>query len=133
LVEQVGFAQAYSFKYSARPGTPAAAMPYQIEEAEKSDRLAVLQQLLTEQQRAFNAACVGKEFDILFEKPGRAANQIVGRSPYLQPVHIEGTAELIGDITKVRITAHGANSLSGRPADRAAPAHDVTIRAGTPA
>lgn len=133
LVEQVGFAQAYSFKYSARPGTPAAAMPYQIEEAEKSHRLAVLQQLLTEQQRAFNAACVGKDFDILFEKPGRAANQIVGRSPYLQPVHIEGTAELIGDITKVRITAHGANSLSGRPADRAAPAHDVAIRAGTPA
>ncbi len=131
LVANVGFAQAYSFKYSARPGTPAAAMPYQIDEAEKSDRLQILQQLLNEQQQAFNAACVGQDFDILFEKPGRGAGQIVGRSPYLQPVHIEGTADLIGNITQVRITAHSANSLSGtRVVDRDATPLDSTRQAG---
>ena len=92
LVEQVGFAQAYSFKYSPRPGTPAAEME-QIDEAVKADRLARLQDLLERQQRAFNRSLIGRTLDVLFEKPGRLAGQIVGRSPYLQPVQVECTRE----------------------------------------
>jgi tRNA-2-methylthio-N6-dimethylallyladenosine synthase len=110
LVEQVGFAQAYSFKYSARPGTPAAEME-QVPEDIKAERLARLQALLDSQQRKFNTTTVGREFDVLFEKPGRLAGQLVGRSPYLQPVQANAPTELIGSIARVRIVEAGANSL----------------------
>lgn len=113
LVEQVGFAQAFSFKYSARPGTPAATIEEHVEEAEKSARLKTLQGLLEGQQRSFNASCVGKTFPVLFEKPGRDAGQLVGRSPYLQPVHASADNRLLGQIHPVEIAAASKNSLSG--------------------
>jgi tRNA-2-methylthio-N6-dimethylallyladenosine synthase len=112
LVEKVGFAQAFSFKYSRRPGTPAASAEAQVSESVKSDRLDVLQRLLKRQQRDFNEACVGKILPILLEKPGRHDGQLVGRSPYLQSVHVAATAGL-GEIVPVLILGAGANSLSG--------------------
>ncbi len=116
LVREVGYAGAYSFKYSRRPGTPAAAMAGQVDEAAKRDRLARLQALLEAQQRAFNADLVGRTLPVLFEKPGRRAGQIVGRSPYLQAVHCEGRPDLIGRIAPVAIVSAGQNSLAGRRA-----------------
>lgn len=113
LVREVGFASAFSFKYSRRPGTPASAMPGQVEEEVKAERLERLNQLLDEQQRAFNAAQVGKVLPVLFEKPGRHAGQIVGRSPYLQAVHCEGGEQLIGKIVPVRIESAAKMSLGG--------------------
>ena len=113
LVRDVRFAQAYSFKYSQRPGTPAAGAPGQVPEAEKDRRLQALQALLREQQARFNAACVGATMDVMFTGPGRHPGQIVGRSPYLQPVHIDGSANLIGDELAVSIRAALPNSLSG--------------------
>ena len=112
LVERVGFAQAYSFKYSPRPGTPAAEM-MQVEEPVKTSRLARLQDLLERQQRAFNHSLVGRTLDVLFEKPGRLAGQIVGRSPYLQPVQVSAPMSRIGSIASVRIVETGRNSLFG--------------------
>src|ERR1700674_137239 len=113
LVRAVGFAQAYSFKYSPRPGTPAATAEDQIAELIKAERLARLQALLQEQQRAFNHACLGRSLDILFEKPGRLAGQLVGRSPYLQPVNVMAPATLIGTVAPVRVVEIGPNSLFG--------------------
>jgi len=113
LVRDVGYAQAFSFKYSPRPGTPAAAARKQIPEDVKDARLQALQALLTEQQNAFNASCEGKTFSVLFEKPGRKEGQAVGRSPYLQPVHVDGAADLIGQIRDVRVETAGPNSLKG--------------------
>ena len=113
LVRAVGFAQAYSFKYSPRPGTPAATAEDQIPEPIKAERLARLQALLEEQQRAFNHACLGRTLDILFEKPGRLAGQLVGRSPYLQPVNVMAPATLIGTVAPVRVVEIGRNSLFG--------------------
>jgi tRNA-2-methylthio-N6-dimethylallyladenosine synthase len=112
LVRAVGFAQAFSFKYSPRPGTPAAAAPGQVPEAEKDARLRELQALLREQQGAFNADCVGRVVPVLFTGTGRHAGQIAGRSPWLQPVHANGPASLIGRIAEVKITAANPNSLS---------------------
>ncbi len=112
LVETVGFAQSFSFKYSPRPGTPASLEP-QLDEATKSERLARLQSLLTAQQQAFNAACVGRELVVLFERPGRWPGQLVGRSPYLQPVHAALDPAAVGTLQRVRITAAGQNSLAG--------------------
>ena len=83
-MREIGFAQAFSFKYSPRPGTPAASAADQVPEPVKAERLAELQALLQQQQRAFNAACVGRVLPVLFEKPGRHDGQLVGRSPYLQ-------------------------------------------------
>ncbi|MCC7428394.1 MAG: tRNA (N6-isopentenyl adenosine(37)-C2)-methylthiotransferase MiaB [Alphaproteobacteria bacterium] len=114
LVRRVGFAQAFSFKFSPRPGTPAAAAPAQVAEAEKEARLAGLQALLTEQQHAFNAAQEGRVLPVLFDKPGRHPGQVVGRSPYLQPVHLFGPQTVIGTVAPVRITAAHPNSLAGR-------------------
>jgi tRNA-2-methylthio-N6-dimethylallyladenosine synthase len=114
LVREVGFAQAFSFKYSPRPGTPAATAEEQVPEPVKAERLARLQTLLGEQQRAFNASCVGCILPILFEKPGRHSGQLVGRSPYLQAVHAEAAAERIGEIVPVQILAAEANSLAGQ-------------------
>ncbi len=113
LVREVGHAAAFSFKYSRRPGTPAAALPGQVAEEVKDERLARLNALLDEQQKAFNAAQVGKVLPVLFEKPGRHPGQLSGRSPYLQAVHCEGPAELIGQIAPVRIEAAAKMSLGG--------------------
>ena len=113
LVRDVGFAQAFSFKYSPRPGTPAATAPEQVPEPVKAERLARLQELLRAQQRAFNAASVGRVLPVLFDKPGRHRGQIVGRSPYLQSVHAAAEAARIGDIVPVMITAAEPNSLAG--------------------
>ncbi len=112
LVETVGYAQAYSFKYSPRPGTPAAERD-PVDPAEADDRLQRLQALLTQQQRATQEAMVGRETSVLFEKPGREPGQMVGKSEYLQSVHAEAPVELRGQIARVRITAAQANSLTG--------------------
>ena len=111
LVETVGYAQAFSFKYSIRPGTPGAELGQQVDENVKAERLERLQTLLFAQQRAFAAGCVGKEIDLLLEKPGRMPGQLVGRSPWLQPVNIDAKGSEIGDIIRVRITGTGPNSL----------------------
>ena len=113
LVEAVKYAQAFSFKYSPRPGTPASTAARQVPEDVKSARLLELQTLLAAQQGAFNAGCGGRVMDVLFEKPGRKAGQAVGRSPYLQPVHVEDAAGLIGEIRSVRIAEVLPNSLRG--------------------
>jgi tRNA-2-methylthio-N6-dimethylallyladenosine synthase len=113
LVRAVGFAQAYSFKYSQRPGTPAAGAPGQVPEAEKDRRLQALQALLREQQQRFNAGCVGLVLPVLFTGPGRHPGQIAGRSPFLQPVHVSGNVDLVGSESMVRIVAEHPNSLAG--------------------
>ena len=113
LVRQVGYASAFWFKYSPRPGTPAAAMPKQVGDAVMDERLNALQTLLLEQQQTFKAGLVGKTLDVLFEKPGRYGSQAIGRSPYLQSVFVEDAAHLLGRIVPVRIDAVGANSLQG--------------------
>jgi tRNA-2-methylthio-N6-dimethylallyladenosine synthase len=113
LVDEVGFAGAYTFKYSPRPGTPAADMAEQVPDDTKSERLYRLQAAIDRQQAQFNAGCVGVTFPVLFEKPGRDAGQIVGRSPYLQPVHVIGPSSLIGELRDVSITDVGAYSLFG--------------------
>ena len=114
LVREVRHAAAFSFKYSRRPGTPASAMPGQVDEAVKAERLARLQALLDQQQVAFNAATVGRTVPVLFERIGRNPGQIVGRSPYLQGVHTTGPESLIGQIAAVEITAASRQSLTGR-------------------
>ncbi|MFL5298166.1 MAG: tRNA (N6-isopentenyl adenosine(37)-C2)-methylthiotransferase MiaB [Phenylobacterium sp.] len=113
LVREVGYASAFSFKYSRRPGTPAAAMPGQVAEAVKEERLARLQALLDEQQRTFNAAQAGRTLPVLFEKRGRHEGQLIGRSPYLQAVHATAPDRLIGQIVPVRIEDAAKNSLAG--------------------
>ena len=112
LVRQVKFAQTFSFKYSKRPGTPAAAALKQISEKVKDERLQALQKLLQQQQDAFNDAAISKTMAVLFEKPGRGPGQFVGRSPWLHPVHAEGE-DLIGKILPVKIIARTSNSLKG--------------------
>ncbi len=114
LVRAVGFAQAYSFKYSLRPGTPAAAAPGQVDEAEKDRRLQVLQALLARQQAAFNAGAAGLDVPVLFTHPGRRPGQIGGRTPWLQPVHVDGPLQHIGSVLPVTILAGNPNSLTGR-------------------
>jgi tRNA-2-methylthio-N6-dimethylallyladenosine synthase len=113
LVREIGYAQAFSFKYSPRPGTPAAAAGKQIRDEVKSARLHALQELLSAQQDAFNASSRGRVFPVLFEKHGSKAGQAVGRSPWLQPVHVENAADLIGTISPVRIADVLPNSLRG--------------------
>ncbi|MFQ6550034.1 tRNA (N6-isopentenyl adenosine(37)-C2)-methylthiotransferase MiaB [Aestuariibius sp. 2305UL40-4] len=112
LVREVGYGQAYSFKYSTRPGTPAAEKP-QIDDGVASDRLQRLQALLSEQQRAAQEAMVGRDVSVLFERAGRMPGQMAGKSEYLQAVHVEGDGIAIGDLRRVRVTASGPNSLSG--------------------
>jgi tRNA-2-methylthio-N6-dimethylallyladenosine synthase len=113
LVREVGYATAFSFKYSRRPGTPAAAMPGQLDEAVKDERLARLNALLDEQARAFNSSQVGKVLPVLFERPGRHTGQLIGRSPYLQAVHATAPDRLIGQIVPVRIGSAARMSLAG--------------------
>ena len=112
LIRDVGFAQAYSFKYSPRPGTPAAGAPSVVPEPEKDRRLAELQALLRTQQDEFNARTVGLEIPVLVTGPGRHAGQIGGRSPYLQAVHMDGPVSLTGQIVPVKIRGLSSNSLS---------------------
>lgn len=113
LVKQIGFAQSFSFKYSPRPGTPAANMEDQVPDALKSERLTRLQYLLTNQQDRFNAGTVGQTIPVLFERTGRNVGILLGRSPYLQLVQAEADMNLLGQIRPVAIRAHGPGSLSG--------------------
>jgi len=113
LVERVGYAQAYSFKYSPRPGTPAASISEQVPDAVKSERLGRLQERLNAQQLEFNRASVGRAMEVLLDRPGRDAGQLVGRSPFMQAVHTEAPASALGSIVRLRITAAHANSLAG--------------------
>lgn len=115
LVREVGYASAFSFKYSPRPGTPGAEMAGHVPEKLKDERLHTLQALLVEQQQAFTASMVGRTMTTLIEKPGRQAGQKVGRSPWLQPVIVDEKAGEIGDIIEVRITRPGFNSLYAEP------------------
>ena len=115
LVETVRYAQAFSFKYSPRPGTPGAERDDHIDEEVKSARLERLQALLRAQQLEFAQGCVGTTIDLLLEKPGRKAGQLIGRSPYLQPVIVGANPSQIGDIIQVRITDTGTNSLFAEP------------------
>ena len=113
LAARARFAQAFSFKYSARPGTPAAALEDQVPEALKRERLYALQSLIDGDRHAFDRATVGRRLEVLFEARGRKPGQIAGRSPYLQAVHVEGPETLIGKIAAVDIAAASQNSLTG--------------------
>ena len=117
LVDEIGFAGAFSFKYSPRPGTPGAEMAEQVPEELKSERLYRLQAAIDRNQASFNARCLGRTFDVLFEKPGRHPGQLVGRSPYLQPVQVMAAPSMVGEIAAVTITEISANSLFGTLAD----------------
>jgi tRNA-2-methylthio-N6-dimethylallyladenosine synthase len=114
LIEAVGYASAFSFKYSPRPGTPGAELPEQVPDRIKSERLAKLQDLIAKQQDAFNQGCIGRVLPVLFDKEGRRKGQIGGRSPYLQAVHAVGNMSLIGTIQPVEILEAGKNSLLGK-------------------
>ena len=118
LVNEIGFAQSFSFKYSPRPGTPAADLTTQIPEVLKTDRLLRLQAVLEGQQAAFNAAAIGTVTPVLFERIGRDTGQLVGRTPHQQLIHVNGTAASVGQIAPVDVTASRQMSLSGvmRPA-----------------
>jgi tRNA-2-methylthio-N6-dimethylallyladenosine synthase len=119
LVEEIGFAQAFSFKYSIRPGTPGAVMEHQVPEPVKDERLQRLQALLNAQQVAFNRSMIGRVLPVLFEKPGRHEGQLVGRSPYLQAVHATADRSEIGSIVGLRIEDIGHFSLAGSRIDPA--------------
>jgi tRNA-2-methylthio-N6-dimethylallyladenosine synthase len=112
LVEAVNYAHAFSFKYSPRPGTPAAVMEDQISPAVMNERLQRLQALLNGQQQAFNQASVGERCEVLLERPGKKPGQLIGKSPWLQSVHLE-TDAAIGDLVEVELLAAGPNSLAG--------------------
>ena len=120
LVGDIGYATAFSFKYSKRPGTPASTMRKQIPEDVKTARLAALQKLLLKQQYAFDDSQIGKVLPVLFEKSAREQGQIMGRTPYLQPVHVHVDAGLIGQVADVRIERRTANSLHGALAGKRA-------------
>jgi tRNA-2-methylthio-N6-dimethylallyladenosine synthase len=132
LVREVRFAQAFSFKYSQRPGTPAAGAPGQVPEPEKEHRLAELQALLRDQQARFNAGCVGLRLPVLFTGPARHPGQIAGRSPFLQPVHVTGPDNLVGNEFPVQIAAALPNSLSATLLAGSGPAMTPEVRAVAP-
>ena len=117
VIREVGYAQAYSFKYSPRPGTPGADMDGQVADEVKNERLQRLQALLNEQQTQFMRGLVGTRIDVLLEKLGRNPGQLVGRSPWLQPVIVDGKSGGIGEMIDVRIVEAGANSLFGEGAN----------------
>lgn len=114
IIADVGYASAYSFKYSTRPGTPGANLTEQVDEAVKVERLARLQELVNKQTTDFHASCVGRTLPVLIERVGRMPGQVGGRSPYLQAVHLEGSTDLIGSIHQVEIIGTSTNSLVGR-------------------
>jgi tRNA-2-methylthio-N6-dimethylallyladenosine synthase len=113
LVDEIGFSGAFSFKYSPRPGTPGAGMTDQVDEATMSERLTRLQEAIDRNQRAFNRHCLHRTFDVLFERPGRHSGQLVGRSPYLQPVQVSAPQSLLGEIAAVTVSDVASNSLFG--------------------
>ncbi len=113
LVRRVKFLQAYSFKYSPRPGTPGAVMEDQISEDVKSERLAILQELLVQHQVAFNQESIGKSMPVLFDRRGRLEGQLVGRSPFMQPVHVKAADTYFGQIANVQLISATSNSLGG--------------------
>jgi tRNA-2-methylthio-N6-dimethylallyladenosine synthase len=113
IVDEVGYADAFSFKYSPRPGTPAADQAGQVDETIKAERLGRLQAVINNHKWAFIARSIGQSFSVLFEKPGKLPGQIVGRSPFLQPVHVNGPPSLIGQIASVVITSTQVHSLFG--------------------
>lgn len=114
LVRKVKYASAFSFMYSPRPGTPAATMAAQVPHEVARERLHALQALLSEQQVAFNQSLAGRVLSVLFEKKGRHGQQAIGRSPYLQSVHVEDAEHLIGQIVEVEILSGQQNSLNGK-------------------
>ncbi|WP_293574435.1 tRNA (N6-isopentenyl adenosine(37)-C2)-methylthiotransferase MiaB [Phaeobacter sp.] len=116
LVKEVRYGTAYSFKYSTRPGTPAAERA-QVDPAAADDRLQRLQALLTQQQREIQDSMVGREVGVLFEKKGRFPGQMVGKSDYLHAVHVSDCTREIGDLARVRIVSSGPNSLAGELID----------------
>jgi tRNA-2-methylthio-N6-dimethylallyladenosine synthase len=118
LIGRVKFAQAFSFKYSPRPGTPAAGAPHRVDEATKDRRLQEVQALLRDQQAAFNASLTGQTVPVLFTGPGRQPGQLSGRTPWLQPVHVPGSLSLIGETAPVFIRAGNPNSLAGELAQQ---------------
>jgi tRNA-2-methylthio-N6-dimethylallyladenosine synthase len=126
LVTQIGYAAAYSFKYSPRPGTPAAEMQETVSAADMDERLARLQDLIDSQQSAFNRAAIGSTVDVLFERAARKDGQIVGRTAYLQPAHVMASADIIGQVLPVRIDSLERYSLLGELASPAATARRVT-------
>ena len=115
VVNKVKYIQAFSFKYSRRPGTPAAIMPNQVEEKVKKERLEILQDLLFSYQLKFNKECLGKIMPVLFETKGRHAGQLIGRTPYMQNLHADLPKENLNKIINVRVTEVTTNSLSGEP------------------
>ncbi|HMR29681.1 MAG TPA: tRNA (N6-isopentenyl adenosine(37)-C2)-methylthiotransferase MiaB [Geminicoccaceae bacterium] len=114
LVREIGFAQSFSFKYSPRPGTPGAVMPRQVKASVREQRLAELQDLLDAQSAEFNRRTVGLTVPVLLERPGRHPGQLVGRTPWLQAVHLDAGGHEIGDMVDVEITACHPHSLAGR-------------------
>ena len=114
LVKEVNYCQAYSFKYSRRPGTPGSVLKGQVAENIKDERLSELQNILNEQQLIFNNRFIGKSFDVLLERIGKKENQLVGKSPYMQAVHIKTKNYKIGDIVKINILRADKNSLEGK-------------------
>ena len=114
LIKEVNYAQAYSFKYSRRPGTPGSIMKQQISEKIKDERLSILQQLLNKQQIDFNSSFKGKELEVLLEKPGKKDGQLVGKSPYLQSIYVNSKMNKIGDLLKLKIISTTKNSLEGK-------------------
>jgi tRNA-2-methylthio-N6-dimethylallyladenosine synthase len=121
LVMQIGYAAAYSFKYSPRPGTPAAEMQETVSAADMDERLERLQNLIDSQQSAFNRAAIGTTVDVLFERAGRNPGQIVGRTPYLQPAHVMASKDIIGRVLSVRIASLDRYSLLGEIVSPAPP------------
>jgi tRNA-2-methylthio-N6-dimethylallyladenosine synthase len=131
LVTQIGYAAAYSFKYSPRPGTPAADMRETVSAAEMDERLVRLQELIDSQQSAFNRAMIGSTVDVLFERSARNPGQIVGRTAYLQPAHVMASADIVGQVLPVRIDSLERYSLLGElaalPHDRPAPSASLPM------
>jgi tRNA-2-methylthio-N6-dimethylallyladenosine synthase len=111
LAESVGYASAYSFKYSQRPGTPAAEKDSQIDEHIKAQRLALLQTLLNRSGERFNASCVGQETDVILDRKGKRDGQMIGRSPYMQSVHVDNAAHVAGQMVRVKIISATGSSL----------------------
>ena len=118
LISEVNFSSSYFFKYSVRSGTPGAEMDDQVPEPVKSERLARLQYLVDAQRHAFNQGSVGKVMDVLLEKRGRHSGQIVGKTPYLQTVQVDGAEDAIGQVRRVCITGTSTNTLFGSLTDR---------------
>lgn len=114
LVDEVGFAQAYSFKYSRRPGTPASAMPNQIDEHVKDERIHALQALIWKKQEEFNTRMIGTSLPVLFDRAGRHDGQIHGRTPYMQAAHVNAPSRIIGSEMMMKVESIGLNSISGQ-------------------